>query len=462
MSTPRLVSPMLDGFQLNETISCRTGTACYTVTEQHSGNTFALKIASVPTSDVQMDALLMTGAFANITDANIYFKEEARAILNEAKTLRHMATLGGFTDFDCVQVVHADNGCGFKVYMLSPLRESITQSLQKKDLTNLEVLNMGLDLCSALSTCRHAGYLYANLKPENVFRFGQHYRIGDLGFLPMSSMGKTTIPEKYRSRYTAPELLDGTLPVNETADVYALGMILYQAYNGGQLPCRQDIIGRLYAPPQYADYEMAQIILRACAPDPSIRWKDPEHMGRALTHYLQRNGMRSTPIIPPILQELANDNPQQPETFLPEYPEEEPILPPAEAPIRRLRLQRKRHKKPHKEHRAFTFPKLSKGMVLISILAVVLIIELILGILVLGNNSKLDVTGFYAQSTTQDTAVTLVVSFEGKSPEHWIVTYSCDNHNPQTQSFTGTEVTISNYCREKNIPFPSPHPTDKL
>ena len=82
MSTPRLVSPKLDGFQLNETISCRTGTACYTLTEQHRGNTVPLKIDSVPTSDVQMDALVMTGAFANITDANIYFKEEARAILN--------------------------------------------------------------------------------------------------------------------------------------------------------------------------------------------------------------------------------------------------------------------------------------------------------------------------------------------------------------------------------------------
>ena len=245
MIVPRLISPILDGFQLNETISRRDGVLCCAATEIASGKRFAVQILSLPASVVQMDALIMTGAFSDRSSANSYFKEQARGILNEVKTLRYMATLGGFSDFDCVQVVPGENGCGFDIYMLSPWQNSLQDELKRQDLTQLEVLNMGLDLCAALATCRHAGYYYANLKPGNVFRSGQHYRIGDLGFVPLSSVNWIAMPEMFRSNYTPPELMDGSRPMSDTADIYALGLILYQAYNGGNLPGKNDIIGKL-------------------------------------------------------------------------------------------------------------------------------------------------------------------------------------------------------------------------
>ena len=388
MSAPRLVSPILDGFQLNETISYRSGSVCCAVTEERSGVQFVTKVLSLPASDSQMDALLMTGAFSNRADANTYFKEQARSVLNEAKAMRHMATLGGFMDFDSVQVVPAESGCGFDIYMLSPRRESMHKILSKEDLTHLEALNMGLDLCAALTACRHAGYIYSNLKPENVFRNGQHFRIGDLGLMPLSCVHKTPLPERYHSKYSAPELSMVGTTLNETADVYALGMMLYQAYNGGMLPGPGDIIGKLYAPPLYADYEMAQIILRACALEPSIRWKDPEQMGRALTLYLQRNGLRNSPIIPDVIRELSKQSAPEIEEFLPEYDEEDFVedentevmdLPTPRRPVRK-RVSRPARSK-------FTFPaiKLSKTAMVVGALAAILVIELIIGILVLAS-----------------------------------------------------------------------------
>ena len=455
MSTPRLVSPILDGFQLNETISCRSGAICRAVTEQQSGHRSVLKIVSIPASDSQMDALLMTGAFTNRADANSYFKEQARSMLNEVKMLRHMTTLGGFTDFDSVQVIPADNGCGYDIYMLSPMRESMQQMLQKEDLTHLEVLNLGLDLCAALTMCRHTGYIYTNLKPGNVFRNGQHYRIGDLGFLPLSGVNRVPIPERYRSIYTAPELLDGSRPMNETADVYALGLILYQAYNGGKLPGQKDIVGMLYAPPIYADYEMAQIILRACAPDPSIRWKDPEQMGRALTRYLQKNGMRNSPIVPPILQELAQRNLPAVEEFLPEYPDEDtqelevPEETPRSMPTRYA--SRIKSSRPVRRKRKAPVRKLSKGAIVIGVLAVLLVIELIIGILVLSRSKEIDITSFSAQA--DGTSVTLFLSYDGKAPDQWIITYSYGAESKQSQTFSGSQITITDLSPGEEYTF---------
>ncbi len=72
-------------------------------------------------------------------------------------------------------------------------------------------------------------------------------------------------------------------------------MILYQVYNGGQLPELSEPL----APPIYADYEMAEIILKACDPDPANRWQDPQQMGQAIASYMQRNTVNDDPIIPP-------------------------------------------------------------------------------------------------------------------------------------------------------------------
>lgn len=389
MNIPRKISPILDGFQLNDPIACREGMACYKATETQSEKQFALKVVSLPASDVQMNALIMTGAFSNRADANTYFMGQARGIMNEVKTLRYMATLGGFSDFDCVQVVPADRECGFDIYMLSPLQQNLEAILPKQDLSQLEALNMGLDLCAALATCRHAGFCYVNLKPSNVFRNGQHYRIGDLGFMPMNEIYHSPLPQQYRSVYTAPEALNGTRPVGDRADIYALGMVLYQAYNGGKLPGKNDIIGQLYAPPLYADYEMAQIILRACAPDPLIRWSDPVQMGRALTRYLQRNGLKNAPVIPPIVQELAAEKEKAVEAFLPEYPEEETrllmqqVVPEENSHTSSHSKQRKRYTAPKEKSGAGFFTN-RKILIAAAVLATILATELLIGILLLG------------------------------------------------------------------------------
>lgn len=444
MSVPRLISPILDGFSLGEVCARHGAAQCCVATENQSGEQFIVKIISVPESDAQVDALLLTGAFPNHANVNAHLKEQARDVLNEAKTLRHMATLGGFADFDCVQVVPAERGRGFDIYLLSPRRMNLGQVLQQEDLTHRDILNMGLDLCAALSACRHAGYLYANLKPENVFRIGQNYRIGDLGFLPMSSIGKILLPEKLKSSYTPPELIGGTRLVDDTADVYALGMIMYQAYNGGILPDKDAIVGRLLAPPKYADYEMAEIILRACALDPVIRWRNPEQMGKALTRYMQRNGMHDTPIVPPVPGEPEQAADNGPEDFLPEEPDEpnEPIptwdtaIPDeksAPAGTEKAAPLRGRKKAP---------PFRRTGRIAIAALAVILLVELAVGIWLLAQPDATTVTGFRVEPCSDGKSVTITIDHSGQTPTVWTVTFASEAEESQSVTFFGDSTTV--------------------
>lgn len=388
MATPRNISPILDGFTLGELISESTNAKCYRAIQNYSRKPYIVKIISLPPSSAQLDSLLLSGAFSGPNEVNTYYKEKARDILRNVQVLRHMATIGGFIDYDCVQVVPAEDGKGYEVYLLCPFRQSLPPLLQQQSMTHMDAVNMALDLCAALTVCRRSGYCYANLTPGNIFRQGSHYHIGDLGFLPLYEIGHTPLPEQYRSSYTAPELMDGTQPINDTADVYSLGLILYQVFSGGTLPGNDAVFGRLFLPPKYADYEMAEIILRASAPDPSIRWKGPEQMGRALMLYTQRNGMRDEPLVPAIQEAPAGVST---EDFLPEKPIEEAELSDA-AHVEAAFRATPRRKSTTKARRKWSWStiklrtngkKMSKKIWLaIGILSALLILELIISIII--------------------------------------------------------------------------------
>ena len=84
--------------------------------------------------------------------------------------------------------------------------------------------------------------------------------------------------------------------LNETADTYAVGMILYQLYNDGSLPFKGKAPDDALPSPVNADYEIAEIIMKATDPDPAKRWQEPKELGKALAAYMQRNSINDSPI----------------------------------------------------------------------------------------------------------------------------------------------------------------------
>ena len=289
---------MLDDFLLGDAISDHNGVKAYPAMRQQSDEKYIVKVISEPSSQTKLEALLLTGAYADEGSALAYFKGLAEDIVSEAETLKHMAELEGFCGFEDCQLEESEDQKGYDVFLLAPYRRSLARQFSIAPLTQLSAANLGLDLCAALTVARRAGYLYADLKPENIYITPEgEYKIGDLGFIRLDGLKYATLPERYRSAYTAPEAKDAYAALNETMDVYALGLILYQVYNNNLLPDVPE--GEAMAAPQYADYEMSEIILKACAADPAERWQSPVEMGQAIVSYMQRNGVNDAPIIPP-------------------------------------------------------------------------------------------------------------------------------------------------------------------
>ena len=301
MSELKLVSPLLDDFVMGNPMSSHDGIRCCPAMRENTDEKYIVKVISIPESQVQLDALLLTGAYKDPAEATDYFKEVADSITAEVEILNTLAKLEGFLPYEGCQVVPMENGkLGYDIYLLSHYRRSLLRHMQKNPITHLEAINLGLDLCTALAICRRAGYLYVDLKPGNIFLSKEkQYRIGDLGFVRLDSLGYTSLPGKYRSPYAPAEVQDDLKVLNETVDTYAVGMILYQIYNEGTLPASPLEPKDPFPHPANADYEISSIIMKALDPDPARRWPDPIEMGQALVGYMQRNSVNNVPITPP-------------------------------------------------------------------------------------------------------------------------------------------------------------------
>lgn len=310
MSEPKLISPLLDGFAMGSPISEHDGVCCCPAIKENSDNKYIVKIISVPASQMQMDALLLTGAYKDPADAMEYYKEMAEGITEEAEFLKTLSRLEGFLPYECYQIEPITrHRLGYQVYLVGSYKRSLEKHMRRNPMTHLEAVNLGLDLCSALSVCRQAGRLYVDLKPANIFiSENKGYMIGDLGFVKLEDLKFTSLPIKYHSPYSPPELHDHMATINDTADTYALGMILYQIYNDGQLPFRGKTPDAELPSPANADYEIAEIIMKAIHPYPAQRWSDPGTMGQALVAYMQRNSINDDPITPtaPIISDPAD------------------------------------------------------------------------------------------------------------------------------------------------------------
>lgn len=308
MSAPRLISPLLDNFIMGEPIFDQGGVRILPAMEQGSEAKYIVKIISIPATQSQVDALLITGAYQSADAVNGYFAELADSVIQEAGVLTQLSNAGGFDGYINTQVVPMDDGNGYDVYLLAPYRPTWDRISQQKAVTHLDGYNLALDVCAALSIARRNGYLYTNLKPESIsVSASGSYHICDLGLTSLNYLQYGSLPSAYFSAYTAPEVADAYSSLNNTMDVYALGMMLYEIFNGGLPFTDRHAEATEYPAPAYAEEEFAQIILKAIAPDPAARWQDPTLMGQAIVNVMQRNGVSDAPIVPIIVPPIEEN-----------------------------------------------------------------------------------------------------------------------------------------------------------
>ena len=326
----KMISPLLTNMELVKCVSVRGGTSVYIVKSTKSNQSYYLKHICVPEAQKQVDALMFTGAAATVEDAQNYYKQVAADYQSELETLEKLSASPNIGCYRSYQIEPKEDGVGFEIYLLAEYRKTLTEVLAETPVTQSGAVNLGLDLCSALCSLREAGLIHRNVKPSNVYLSGSgHYLLGDLGIAKIDELKYCSMPENMLSSYSAPELFSLLGTIEPTTDIYSVGMILYRIYNGNHGPFEDEktsaraadklrVTGEQLPAPMYADYEMADILLKACAFKPEDRYQTPQELQEALLDYGKRNEASDARIVPPIEGE--------PETIDPDAEEEvEPV-----------------------------------------------------------------------------------------------------------------------------------------
>ena len=90
------VSPLLDGFAVGNPVGDHFGVRCYPAVRADSQRKYIVKVISIPASQTQLDALLITGAYKNSAEAAEYYRSLAEDIVKETALLQELSRLEGF------------------------------------------------------------------------------------------------------------------------------------------------------------------------------------------------------------------------------------------------------------------------------------------------------------------------------------------------------------------------------
>jgi hypothetical protein len=161
---------------------------------------------------------------------------------------------------------------------------TLRQVMATGRLSPSEALALVPPLCEALAHAHaHAqGVVHRDLKPENILIDGRgRPRIADFGLAKLADADGTLTASGATLgtlHYMAPEQVAGAADLDHRADLYALGVMLYEMLTGN-LP-----LGR-FAPPSQAagtDRRLDQVVFKSLERDPCRRWQSADELRQAL------------------------------------------------------------------------------------------------------------------------------------------------------------------------------------
>ena len=251
----------------------------------------AIKIINIPGSQSELNSVRSeTGDDQSVRQ---YFQNLVEECIQEISTMEYFRGNSYIVSVEDFKVMEYLDAIGWEISIRMEYLTSFIEYCAEKQLTENEVIKLGMDLSRALDYCRKLKIIHRDIKPENIFvsRFGD-FKLGDFGIARELERTMSGFSKKGTYSYMAPEMYKGE-KYDSRVDIYSLGLVLYKLMNHNRLPfmslekqfityrdkenaLNKRIAGEKMNAPADAGSIFAQIILKACAYDPSERYQTPE------------------------------------------------------------------------------------------------------------------------------------------------------------------------------------------
>jgi len=193
------------------------------------------------------------------------FTREARALARLSH--QHIVTIHDFGEVE-----------GLYYFVMEYVEgANLREVMQAGRLSPPEALTLVPQICEALQFAHDGGVVHRDIKPGNILldRVGR-VKIADFGLAKLLEPGQAdgvslTVSGEVMGTpaYMAPEQIEHPLDVDHRADIYSVGVVLYEMLTG-ELP-----LGRFDPPSRKVrmDVRLDEVVLRALAKEPSRRYQ---------------------------------------------------------------------------------------------------------------------------------------------------------------------------------------------
>lgn len=214
-----------------------------------------------------------------------YTDERAEYFTEEADFIESVKELDGVSNYLDVYVQDNQNKKTCDLYIFTEELTSFEELMKTKTFAEDEVVDFGIQMSEMLETLEAKNIFHGNISPKNIFVTADgKYKIG--GFTDFEGKIADT-------SFVAPEVYKQE-NVDYTTDIYSVGIIMYAMCNGGKIPfesdscdrknaCEERFSGKAVTAPSEGDEKLKSVIVIACQPNNTNRWKNAGNIKNALT-----------------------------------------------------------------------------------------------------------------------------------------------------------------------------------
>ena len=251
----------------------------------------AIKVINIPGSQSELNSVRSEAG--DDQSVREYFRNLVEEYIQEISTMEYFRGNSHIVSVEDFKVMEYLDDIGWEISIRMEYLTSFMDYCAEKQLTEKDVIKLGLDLSKALGYCRKLNIIHRDIKPENIFvsRFGD-FKLGDFGIARELERTMSSFSKKGTYSYMAPEMYKGE-KYDSRVDIYSLGIVLYKLMNRNRLPflnlekqfityrdkenaLARRMSGEPLKKPADAGEMFSGIILKACAYKPEDRYQTPE------------------------------------------------------------------------------------------------------------------------------------------------------------------------------------------
>lgn len=199
----------------------------------------SVKIITIPTyAQIKLKEEMNNEEFVK------YCKDIVEKISNEIEALQKIDSYTNILKYDEYFVEYDQINNIWDIIIKMEYATSISSYTKDRILTPLDIIKLGIEICTALEISHNKKIINCDIKEDNIFKTSSGiYKLGDLGVT--KKFHKISNLDYSQNNFVPPEVISGK-EYDSRSNIYSLGVILFKFFNKYYSNGKEEILKEIY------------------------------------------------------------------------------------------------------------------------------------------------------------------------------------------------------------------------